>query len=95
MQLLQAVRAAVVAHTDREPKLLVSLGSLVALGDADAKCDFTHPFATNGSIRLPRVKRKALYFDPAKTLPEGKCKQQLAESTVTPDATSHSLVVHS
>jgi hypothetical protein len=55
--------------------------------------DFTHPFATNGSIRLPQVQRKALYFDPAKILlgriwkhpfaKSTKWKQQLAESTVS------------
>src|SRR2546421_83676 len=44
-------------------------------------CDFTHPFATNGSIRLPRVQRKALNFDSAKISPERKLNHPFAEST--------------
>jgi hypothetical protein len=57
-----------------------------------ARCDFTHPFATNGSIRLPQVQRKALFFGQQK-IPTGRklnhpfaestnWKQQLAESTI-------------
>jgi len=60
-------------------------------GLSEVGCDFTHPFATNGSIHLPEVQRKALFFGHS-TIPaerklnhpfaeSAKWKQQLAEST--------------
>jgi hypothetical protein len=45
-------------------------------------CDFTHPFATNGSIHLPQVQRKALYFDSAKNSPKRKWKHPFAKSAI-------------